>query len=373
MKQRARLFLSFAVSLPLLLAAAQADASAMCDRLQARLSSLPDIIGGNAAESRKYASAIARQNIQLRKVRIDLRRLGCSAGSIVVFGGPNAEMCDTLESAMADMEDNLATLEAKRRQAAGGDNRNARRRVLAAIEANGCNDERGEVFEIATSGPRETRPFSTPTVPAFDESARTQGSGFLHIEPLGGTGGSGHLRTMCVRTCDGAFFPISSSATPLDFKRDAQVCSMMCPGTQTELYFHSLTSQETDEMVSTATGKPYSLLPTAFTYRTRDLSKPDGCGCNLSAYYQEMMRRENALQSTPHKAGQTQESAIIDVKPARVQAGTGEKPPEKKPVEDRPYDPSSTRVRTVGPTFLPPQEETVDLKHPAGPGYQSVQ
>ena len=99
-----------------------------------------------------------------------------------------------------------------------------------------------------------------------------------------------------MRTCDGGFFPITAGATPLDFRRDEKVCAMMCPQTQTELYYHSLSSQETEDMVSAVTGKPYSMLPSAFAYRTRDLSKPSQCGCDLSAYYQEMIRREKALK-----------------------------------------------------------------------------
>ncbi len=41
--------------------------------------------------------------------------------------------------------------------------------------------------------------------------------------------------------------------------------------------------------------------------------------------------------------------------------------------EERPYDPSKSKVRVVGPTFLPNEETSIDLKHPKGPAYQPVQ
>ena len=48
-------------------------------------------------------------------------------------------------------------------------------------------------------------------------------------------------------------------------------------------------------------------------------------------------------------------------------------PTAKAPPEERPYDPSKNKVRVVGPTFLPNEETSIDLKHPKGPAYQPVQ
>src|SRR5690606_5083599 len=135
-------------------------------------------------------------------------------------------------------------------------------------------------------------------------------------------------------------------ATPLDFRRDQKVCAMMCPKTETELYYHSLSSQESKDMVSTVTGRPYSMLPSAFAYRTRDLPKPSDCGCDLTAYYQEMLRREKAL-----KGGTGDVAAVGDGAADRSETGSvthivtrspehaEEEQAEPHKVEERPYDP----------------------------------
>ena len=59
------------------------------------------------------------------------------------------------------------------------------------------------------------------------------------IPSLGwGWGGSGY-RTLCVRTCDGYYFPISFSAGRQRFKTDEVVCKAMYGSATAELYVHS--------------------------------------------------------------------------------------------------------------------------------------
>jgi hypothetical protein len=77
----------------------------------------------------------------------------------------------------------------------------------------------------------------------------------------------GTYRTLCVRTCDGYYFPISFSTTPSRFMSDAQSCQAICPGTNVALYTHRNPGEESESMVSLA-GEPYTALPTAFRYRT---------------------------------------------------------------------------------------------------------
>lgn len=367
MTGRLRLLLAIATGLPLLLSGGTAAAN-VCERLQAELANLPKVVV-DTTSARKYAGAIARQNIQLRKARSDQRRLGCSGGSIIVVGGANAEACGMLSSVIGKMERNLEILDKKRREFAGGaSSQGKRNRLTALLESNGCGDE-AKVMPIA----------ATETLRTLDEKrtlplgTAPDGSERLQLRSLGGSNGHGNLRTVCVRTCDGGFFPISSGATPLDFRRDQKVCAMMCPETETELFYQSMTSgQETEQMTSTVTGRPYYEMPNAFSYRTRDLSKPGACGCNLSAYYQEMIKREKALK------GDDAETARAD---AADEADNGsittihtlpkkEEIPVKAPakVEERDYDPASSKVRTVGPVFLPANESAIDLGRPVDAG-----
>jgi hypothetical protein len=360
LKGSARLLLTAVIGLPLLLSSGVAAAN-VCERLQAELANLPKVVV-DTASARKYAGAIARQNIQLRKARSDQRRLGCSGGSIVVVGGANAEACDTLSTVIGKMEHNLRILDGKRRELSGGASQGTRNRLLASLDSNGCNDEARVMPAAATDtlgtlDERRTLPLGTTP----------EGSGRLQLQSLGGSSGHGNLRTVCVRTCDGGFFPISSGATPLDFRRDQKVCAMMCPQTETQLFYQSMTSgQETEQMTSTVTGRPYYELPSAFAYRTRDLSKAGTCGCNLSAYYQEMIKREKALKGEADRSASTGDGETGSVTTIRTLPKKDDVPLKTSAeVEARDYDPANSKVRTVGPVFLPENSSAIDLGRPA--------
>lgn len=77
------------------------------------------------------------------------------------------------------------------------------------------------------------------------------------------TGGG---RTLCVRTCDGYYFPISNAASGNRVKTDAATCqSFYAAEGQAELYVQSV-GADVDRAVSPA-GKRYADQPFAFLYR----------------------------------------------------------------------------------------------------------
>jgi hypothetical protein len=72
-------------------------------------------------------------------------------------------------------------------------------------------------------------------------------------------------RTLCVRLCDGYYFPISSAATQDTLTHDADVCSASC-GAEARLFFHPSNGGDARGAVD-LTGMAYSSLPNAFRYR----------------------------------------------------------------------------------------------------------
>lgn len=73
-------------------------------------------------------------------------------------------------------------------------------------------------------------------------------------------------RTLCVRTCDGYYFPISNSASGNRLKTDAATCQSFYAGEgQAELYVQSA-GADVDQAVSSS-GKRYADQPFAFLYR----------------------------------------------------------------------------------------------------------
>ncbi|CAD0211431.1 hypothetical protein AGRHK599_LOCUS1378 [Rhizobium rhizogenes] len=355
--------------LPLVfLAPAATFADQVCDTLYAQLREPPRVIG-NTAEVRRYANALARQNIVIRKIRNDLRSYGCSSGSVVVYGNPNAGLCTEIGDALADAEAERDAIIRDRDDAmaaARSDDGDIRRqRILAALDANGCSPAEDINPQVSPA----------PDVRRYPDAFRQNGGepGQAGLSPYPNAATEGGLRTLCVRTCDGSFFPIASNASPLDFRAQAEQCQKMCPGTQTELYFHSMTDQETADMVSAETGKPYKDLPTAFAYRNASAKAP-GCACNMAAYHEDMQKQEEAARPESEKpySGITRIPSPQGDKPRKPAEQQAAKPPEQ-PVPERDYDPNDTRVRVIGPKFLPDQTGRIDLKNPALKGIQPQQ
>ena len=77
---------------------------------------------------------------------------------------------------------------------------------------------------------------------------------------------SGTYRTLCVRTCDGFYFPISYSTVPSKFADDEKTCQRLCPAAEVALYSHRNPGEDVAQAVS-ASGRLYSELPNAFAYR----------------------------------------------------------------------------------------------------------
>ncbi len=363
--------LTLAAALLIALSApAYAQLAPICGQLRARLATIPETIGGGMSpEIRRFASAITEQNLELRKLRSDQRRNGCSSGSMVVIGGDNAGYCGELEQAEAKMLDNIADLQMRRDELrAQSPDARLRNELFAALDENNCNAPVQQYDEPQYANP-----------PSIDDQAMRSDT-FI---PLGGErqrsyafspGGQPltHLNTICVRSCDGGFFPIRSNATSFDFARDANTCQQMCPGIETELYYHDVSSGETENMISASTGAPYSAMPNAFAYKNRKPGEKSSCSCNLPAYYEQMRRNQSVSAPPPQSSITTIETPnTAAAKPENP--STPQQPAPQAQVPDRPYDPSAGKVRQVGPQFLAGDQGSIDLKHPAMPGAQPQQ
>lgn len=327
-----------ATSALLLAMAVPARADDVCADLHSRLAALTSVeipTGDGAPDS----SAITEQNNQLQSARASLRQLGCSTGSVKVYRTSTARQCSELAASVERMDRNLRNIEAGRSALASLENgQEARARILAAIEAHGCGS--GDEPSTAQASQAAEAPLPDGEFPLDGLATRYVTSG----------GSGGRLRTVCVRTCDGGFFPVTSGASPLDFRRDQRVCARLCPQTETELFYQALDSVDSGEMVSTVTGRLYRQLPAAFAYRTRGLPKPQACGCGRLAY-------TSPATGTGTIKDNTGSVTTIRMHPVGSAAS--------KVVIERPYDPEKDKVRNVGPVFVP-DEPKIDLRNPAG-------
>ncbi len=359
---------------------ATAASSRVCRQLEAELAATYGP-RASSAPARKHDAAIGKQRNQIQLARKQSRQAGCG---FPLFGRGNSK-CGSLNNKIDKMERNLDALQRKRGQLAGGSSRNARARILASIDANRC---RGRVAERRSpDGVEGSRNLLRQIFGgairdrAIDEDLGTRepvrrdaDKGSREIKPRQGSwvndGGHirfvappGNYRTLCVRTCDGYFFPMSSSSSPMHFDRDQKNCESSCPGTDIQLYYHRSKGEESQDMISPGSGAPYSELPTAYLYKQIGSPRPANCGCNRRQNYNVVAGRPTT-DGAPENEPASISSSIISLGTPAPEAKKADKP-AALPATEREETAKDRSVRAVGPTFLPDPESAIDLQAPA--------
>src|SRR5206468_9648658 len=113
---------------------------------------------------------------------------------------------------------------------------------------------------------------------------------------------AGTFRTVCVRTCDGAYFPVSFATVPARFPDDDKYCKQICPAAEATLYSYRNTGEDMNQAVSIS-GQPYSALPNAFKFRSE--FNPS-CSCKAAG-----QTWSDALKAVDDKAAVEQQGDII--------------------------------------------------------------
>lgn len=263
-----------AAALAFLMAGASvADAqSNVCVDLEARLIQLDRGSQGNGNDARQYDVPIAQQKNEIDRATAEARRAGCMGGFLIFQPTPEAK-CGKLMATIDKMQANLQRLMSARSQFSYDPYNVARERsaVLQSLAQNRCGPS------YASNDNNFQAPSGGLFATLFGPRIRTFGDD----GPFSPDNGPGTYRTLCVRTCDGFYFPISFSTVPGQFQADAATCQAMCPGTDTVLYTHRNPGEGTDQMVSLS-GEPYTSLPNAYKFRT-SYDKSCTCGSLASA------------------------------------------------------------------------------------------
>jgi hypothetical protein len=96
----------------------------------------------------------------------------------------------------------------------------------------------------------------------------------------------GTFRTVCVRLCDGYYFPVSFAIGADRLARDRNLCESRC-GAQGRLFVHPNPGGSIDDLRD-LNGRPYSQLRTAFLYRTEYVPS---CACQPQPWDQASQDR----------------------------------------------------------------------------------
>lgn len=330
-----------AAAISMLAAATSLAASPQCLQLEAELARLSPP-AGSFVQSDEFAAAANTQQDQIDLARIKASDLGCGRA---IAGDMIAE-CAELNARIAEMENNLGKLDRQPTRPV----KNARReriRILDAMQLAGCNDQDDEQEDAAAS----TEPLEDQIREAIIRGGSAQSLSPTESYPQhivisrSQEQATGDYRTLCVRTCDGYFFPMSNAAALSDFQRDEKNCEASCPGTEIELFYHLNEGQPQESMVSARSGQPYRNLPTAYRFKRVDLPRVPACGCNVSL---------------------DKSFSVIAGEGRPVPSAPQAKPVEQAPttITPRPAPDPDRKVRAVGPTFLPDPQAATGLRVP---------
>lgn len=341
--------LALAMSLP---AAAMAQTPGpACQRLEAQLASLDrgNSDPARADQIRRAEDAVNRQQFEVDRLVSQGRRNGCErSGFFSIFSNPPPQ-CSGLNRQIGQQRTQLERMQNDLEHLQGGTTERAAQRqsLLIALADNGCGPQyRSAALRGQQGG-------------FFDRLFGANDGGFSTPSgPMGGT-----FRTICVRTCDGFYYPISFATTPDRFRDDEQTCQRTCPAAEAQLYTYHNPGEEVSQAVS-LNGRFYTELPTAFSYR-KALTPACSCRRPGESWAEALRTGDGDATVEPGDVVVTEQDAKrlsqprigADGKPIRRDPRANDKSSAGQPTTQTPgaSDPGKRKVRTVGPSFLPAQ------------------
>jgi len=175
----------------------------------------------------------------------------------------NTPQCKDLARQVDVSQRRLTDLEARRQDIVGSSGRSYQDDIIRELARNNCGAN-------------------------YVDMARRRNDGMWQDEESSGgntwspsaSNGAQTYRTVCVRLCDGFYFPVSFSTLPSHFAQDAEACSSKCAA-PTELYYYPNPGGSVDQSVALKTQEAYTKLKFAFRYRKEYVS---GCSCKTAEY-----------------------------------------------------------------------------------------
>jgi uncharacterized protein DUF2865 len=355
--------------------------SPFCARLESQLQAF-DRSSSDAARAdqmRKLQDTAAGQQAEIDRQEAAAKRTGCQSNDFFALFSGQPAACGPLNNKIkqlkANLDDTRSSIE--RLQGDPAPERDSQRRaILVALAQNNCGQQY-QAQVAATPPPQQQRTglfeslFGPKPSAAPGESPAVPGlPGLPGAFDYGGT-----YRTICVRTCDGFYYPISYSTTQSHFAEDEKVCRQSCPAAEVMLFAHKNPGEDVNQAVSIS-GQPYTSLPNAFRYRQ---SLDSSCSCrhpgeswsqalkNLDDNTVEqgdiVVNEQRARQLSQPRVDAQGKPVKTDPTTARPAANPSQAaapaPPSAAnastaPVTETPDKRDPNRpVRAVGPTFIP--------------------
>jgi hypothetical protein len=219
----------------------------------------------------RYRAMAAKQRTEFSRLAAKGQAMGCDRQTFLFFGDPPPPQCNAINGRLSALRGSIAAYE----QAAADDSQ--RQALMARYEVE-CRNPRiaarepdpGSFFEELfgvrppdqATGLREA-PINPEDGPPPDDETFNQDT-----RRMGGP------MAICVRSCDGGFFPITYSARQSQLDDLDALCKAMCPGAEAKLYTQS--QWKGLESAVSVDGESYADHPNARKFET---SYDASCGC----------------------------------------------------------------------------------------------
>jgi hypothetical protein len=253
--------------------------SPLCLQLEQRLAQEAT----RGGQTREALPAIENEMRQLERTfragEDQLDRSNCYDYFLFARSLRRTRTCVDLANQVESAKRRHSDLDQQRQQILGTSNRSYRDDIIRELAYNNC----GPAYQ------QEARRFNP-----FASIWQDQDSGGWGGNQFGGLPFATY-RTICVRLCDGYYFPVSFSTLPNYFDRDAELCQSRCAA-PAELFYHQNPGGGVEQAMSHQTKIAYASLKTAFRYRKEYVK---GCSCKQAEYV--------PLDTTPQTAGRRAE------------------------------------------------------------------
>jgi hypothetical protein len=329
----------------------------VCVRLESQLTALTQgsTDPARAEQIRRTEDAIAKQQADLDRTVAQAHKAGCAGQGFFAFFSALSPQCGPITSQIQQMRGNLDRMISDLEQLKNGNTgqEGQRRALIGQLAQNNC----GAQYTAAANSWGGPQGF-------FDALF---GGGTI-VNPGGDGAPSGTYHTVCVRACDGYYFPISYSTVPSRFADDARACQRLCPAAEAELYSFHNPGEDMQQALSIS-GQAYTALPNAFRYRKEVVA---GCSCRRPGQsWADALKNaddSSTLENGDIVVTDQNAKALSQPKPSG-KPGASMPPSSTVSAAAAPANPSATTstvgtdnskrtVRTVGPPFLSSQSSS---------------
>ena len=268
---------------------------------------------GGSSQGEQYQAAASKQRSEIDRTVAYAQSLGCDRRQFLIFGSPPPPQCGAINAQIGKMQGNLQQLQAR----AGGGDDGRRAELIARYNAE-CTSaapaRSNGFFDTLFGGQREDPQNGLTDAPLSPDANPDDQTG-------DGKEARAGSKAVCVKTCDGSFFPVSYSAGGRGLSDLESMCHALCPNAEVSLYTYP-GSGDIEHAVSIS-GERYVDMPNALKYRT---SVDPTCSCRKhgQSWAQTLANAEQQL-------GDEHKTDIIVTPEKAIELSRAQADPKAKP------------------------------------------